>query len=345
MSIIRSFGNNFQLNDWTQELLVIPNQYGMIQQLGLFDVEGVATNTATFEMINQSIGLIGDKVRGERNNVSKDYTRLIKAYPIPHFPLDDAIKPADIQGKSAFGGSGAGIPEQLDMVRARKLERIRRSHAQTLETARMKLLTTGDLYAPNGTIAGNFYTDFGVTRKEVDFDLDTSTTEVLLKIEEVVAHIQDNLFTGDVVNQVLTLCSPEFFSKLVTHPSVKAAYQFYSSTQEPLRRGGREMGATGGLNREFVHGAMRFVEYRGFAPDGTRFIPANDAYSFPLGTTDVFKTYFGPADKFDFVNTFGVEAYFFEYPNTTDTEILIQSESNFLNACRRPQILVRGYTG
>lgn len=345
MSIIRAFGNNFQVTDWTEELLVVPNQYGMIQQMGLFDVEGIATHTVNFEMINQSIGLIGDKVRGERNNVGKDYTRLIKAYPVPHFPYDDAIKPEDIQGKAAYGGSGPGIPERLDMVRARKLERIRRSHAQTLETARMKMLTTGDIYAPNGTVAGNFYTDFSVTRKEVDFDLDTSTTEVLLKIEEVVAHIQDNLFTGDVVEQVVGLCSPEFMNKLLTHATVKDAYKFYESTQQPLRVGGRDFGSTTGLNRRFVHGAITFIEYRGFAPDGTRFIPANDAYFFPLGTTDVFKTYFGPANKFDLVNTIGVEAYMFEYPNMTDSEIQLQSESNFLNLIRRPQVLVRGFTG
>ena len=105
MSIIRAFGNNFQITDWTQELLVVPNQYGKVQQLALFDTEPLATHTANFEVINQSIGLIGDKVRGERNNVSKDYTRLIKAYPVPHFPLDDAIKPEDIQGKSAYAVS------------------------------------------------------------------------------------------------------------------------------------------------------------------------------------------------------------------------------------------------
>ncbi len=345
MPIIRDFTNPFNIADWTQELLIVPNQYGKIQQMGLFDHESVATNTVTFEQINQSIGLIGDQPRGARNNVSKDYQRLIRSYPVPHFPLDDAIKPEDIQGKSAYGGAGAGVPEVLDQVRARKLERIRRSHAQTLETARVKLLTTGDIYAPNGTVAGNFYTDFSVSRKEVDFDLDTSTTEVLLKVEEVVAHIQDNLKSGETVNEVVALCSPEFFSKLITHPSVKTAYQYYVSTQEPLRRGGRELGAAGGLDREFICGAIRFMEYRGFAPDGTRFIPANDAYFVPMGTTEIFKTYFGPANRFEFTNTLGLEAYVFEYRNQTDTEILLQSESNFLNIVRRPDVLVRGFTG
>lgn len=337
--IIRDLANPFKVSDWTEELLVVPNMYGMIQQMGLFDVEGVATHTVSFEEINQSLGLIGDRPRGERNNVSKDYTRKIRSYAIPHFPLDDAISPRDIQGKAAYGGSGAGIPEVLDQVRARKLERIRRSHAQTLEVARVKTLTTGAIYAPNGTVAGNFYTDFGVTRKEVDFVLGTGTTEVVLKNEEVIAHIQDNLFTGDIVTNVVGICSPQFFSKYVTQGGVKAAYSQYESSQEPLRN---RLGT--GINRTFTHGGVTLVEYRGFAPDGTQFIPAGDAYFIPLGTADVFKTYFGPAERFDTVNTIGVEAYMFEFMNQTNTEIQLQSETNFINMIRRPQVVVRAYS-
>lgn len=337
--IIRDLANPFKVSDWTEELLVVPNQYGMIQQMGLFDVEGVATHSVSFEEINQSLGLIGDRPRGERNNVSKDYTRKIRSYAIPHFPLDDAIKPTDIQGKAAYGGSGAGIPEVLDQVRARKIERIRRSHAQTLEIARVKTLTTGAIYAPNGTVAGNFYTDFGVTRKEVDFALGTAGTEVILKNEEVIAHIQDNLFTGDIVTNVIGLASPQYFNKYITQAGVKEAYKHYTSSQEPLRD---RLGT--GINRTFTHGGVTLVEYRGFAPDGTAFIPDGDCYFMPLGTADVFKTYFGPAERFDTVNTLGVEAYMFEFMNQTNTEILIQSETNFINMIRRPQIVVRGFT-
>ena len=342
--IVRDLKNPFAVSDWTEELLVVPNMYGMVQQMGLFDVEGVATHTISFEEINQNIGLIGDRPRGERSNVGKDYTRKVRSYSIPHFPLDDAISPRDIQGKAAYGGSGSGAPEVLDQVRARKLERVRRMHAQTLEVARVKTLTTGAIYAPNGTIAGNFYTDFSVTRKEVDFVLGTSTTEVLLKQEEIIAHIQDNLNTGDIVNEVVALCSPSFFSKLITQAGVKDAYKYYSSTQEPLRLAGRGFGTAGGLDREFVLGAVRYIEYRATAPDGVAFIPAGDAYFFPMGTQDVFKTYFGPALRFDTVNSIGVEAYMFEFMNQTNTEIQLQSESNFINMVRRPQVVCRAFS-
>lgn len=334
MATIRSFTSPFQLEDHTQALLNIPNMYGMIQNMGLFETEGVTQHLVSFEEIDQSIGLVGDRPRGERNNVSRDDLRRIRAYPVPHFPLDDAIKPEDIQGNSAYGGAAEGRPERVELVRMRKLERIRRSHAQTLEYARIRTITDGTIFAPNGTVAGNFYTDFGVTRKNVNFALTTQTTEVVLKNEEVIAHIQDNIGDGSLVTEVVALCSPTFFDKLITQAGVKEAYKYYSSVQEPLRN---RLG--NGMNREFVHGGIRYIEYRGVM-FGNKILADDKAYAIPMGTEGIFKTFFSPANRFDFVNTVGEEAYVFERMNDSGTEILLESESNFINLITRPQVIV-----
>ena len=336
MATIRSFDRPFELTDFTEELLIIPNTWGLTNQMGIFEQEGVAQHTITVEKIDQSLNLITDRVRGERNNVNKDYERELHSFAIPHFPLDDYITPEDIQGKRAYGM--ANTEEQLAQVRARKLERIRRNHAVTLEAARMQALTNGTIYAPNNTVSVDWYSAFGVTRKEVDFNLGTATTDVIAKGEEVIAHIQDNILSGDLVTGIVALCSPEYFSKLISQAGVKEAYKYYTSTQQPNRD---RLGA--GLYREFEHGGIRYIEYRG-SYNGQALIPANDAYFLPMGVTDMFKTYFSPANKFSFTNTMGEEAYVFEYPGATDENILLQSESNFVNMLRRPQIVVRGYT-
>lgn len=340
MAITRSFGTNgqFEVVDYTQELLIVPNQWGLVNSLGLFQNEGVAEHSITVEKIVETAGLILDRVRGDRNNYNKDYTRELHSFPIPHFPLDDYITPNDVQGKRAYGEADAA--ETLAAVRARKLQRIRQSHAWTLEKARCQALTAGTVYAPNGTVTVNWFTSFGVTQKTVDFDFDTNTTNVLAKIEEVIAHIQDNLGNGGQQSGVVALCSPTFFAGLIAHDSVKTAYQFYSSTQEPLRT--RQGGPTT-LYRDFVHGGVRFIEYRGNY-NGSALIPAGDAVFFPLGVDDLFVTYFSPANKFDFVNTVGEEAYAFEYTDPKGEKIEIQSESNFLNMIRRPAAVVRGFT-
>jgi Phage major capsid protein E len=336
MAQVRSFEKPFELVDYTEELLLVPNKWGLINELGIFRNEGVAQHSITIESNQGTLGLVTDKVRGERNNVNKDDTRNLRSFAIPHFPMDDAVKPEDVQGKRAYGQADAAETEAA--VIARKLERIRQSHAATLEAARAYALTTGAIYAPNGTVAGNFYTDFGVTRKVIDFALGTTTTDVLAKSEEAVAHIQDNIQSGETVSNVVVICSPAFFGKLITQAGVKEAYKYYSSTQEPLRQ---RLGS--GLYRRFVHGGVEYIEYRG-SYNGTALIPAGDAYALPVGTSDTFLTYFSPANKFDFVNTIGEEAYAFTYRDPKGSSIEVQTESNFLNLVRRPQALVRLHT-
>lgn len=332
----RSFENAFQLVDYTEELLLIPNTWGLINELGIFRNEPVAQHSITVESTAGTLSVIGDTVRGSRNLVNKDDTRALRSFAIPHFPLDDAVTPQDVQGKRAYGSADAAETEAA--VIARKLNRIRMNHAITMEAAKAYAITTGSIYAPNGTVVGNYYTDFGVTRKEIDFVFGTSTTDLLAKSEEGIAHIQDNILTGEVVSEVVALCSPEFFGKLIAHATTKEAYKYYSSTQEPLRN---RLGT--GLYRRFVHGGVTYIEYRG-SYNGARLIPAGDAYLLPRGTADMFITYFSPANHFDFVNTLGEEAYVFTYRDPRGQAIDIQSESNFLNMVRRPAALVRLYS-
>jgi len=336
MAITRSFSNAFEVTDYTQELLLVPSTWGLINELGLFREEGVAQHTVTVESRNGTLGLITDQVRGARNLVNKDDTRTLRSYAIPHFPLDDAIKPEDVVGKRAFGSADAAETEAA--VIARKLERIRRNHAITLEAARAHAITTGTIYAPSGTVAGNFYSDMGIARTEIDFLLSTSTTDVLGKSEQGIAAIQDNIQSGEVVGGMVALCSPAFFAKLINHATIKDAYRYYSSTQEPLRN---RLGA--GLYRRFQFGGIEFIEYRG-SYNGQALIPSGDAYLLPTGTADVFMTYFSPANKFSYVNTLGEPAYVFTYRSPNDSEITIESESNFLNLVRRPQAICRLYT-
>lgn len=335
MASVRSYQNGFEVTDLTQELLLVPNTWGLIGELGIFSNDSVAHNTVTVESMSGTLGVIGDKQRGERNNVNKDETRKIYSFTLTHHPLDDYITPQDIADKRKFG---ADLAETEADVIARKLARIRRNHAITLEAARCHTLVTGQQFAPNGTVSADFYSVFGITRKQIDFTLGTSTTDVMGKIEEGIAHIQDNVLDGSVVSDVVAICSPEFFGKLINHAKVQNAYQFYSSTQEPLRN---RLGT--GLYRRFQYGGIEFIEYRG-SYNGTRLIPAGEAYAVPRGVDDAFVTYFGPANKFDAVNTAGEEAYVWTYRSPKGDKIEIESESNFLNLLRRPATVVKMIT-
>lgn len=331
--LIRSFGNNFEVQDWTQEINVVPNQWGTIGQMGIFSEESVAEHVVVFEEIIKNGAVIVDRVRGDRAQVGKDATRKLHTFAVPHFPYDDAISPQDLQGKRAYGS--ASDAETLDAVRARKMERIRQNHAWTLEVARAQAITAGTVYAPSGTVVQDWNTEFGVTRKSVDFLLGTAGTEVNEKVNEGITHIVTNA-NGETVTGTVVLCSATFFTKLIKHASVKSAYQYYSSTQEPARQ---RLGGAMTMHREFIHGGTRFVEMLDNF-NGTALIPDGKAYMLPTGTQNAFKTYFSPANRFGLVNTLGEQVYMFESADGKGTKIEIESESNFVNALLRPQLVV-----
>lgn len=337
--LTRNFGasGQFSLTDWTQELNVIPNQWGTIGQLGIFQEESVAASSVTFEEIIKDGALIVDRIRGDRPSVNKDGTRKIHTFSVPHFPDSDAIYPKDLAGIRAYGNPTEA--DTLARVRADKMARIRQNYAWTLEAARAQAIVAGTVYAPSGTVTQDFNTEFGWTRTTVGFALPTGTTEVLDKIEQCIASIQDNIGNGGNISGVVALCSPTFFAALIAHPTVKAAYQYYSSTQEPLRQRLVAGNNAATVRREFFYGGVQFIEMRDKYV-GTQLIPTDEAYFVAQGT-EGFKTYYAPAERFGLVNTLGEALYMFEKEADDGTKIEIQTESNFMNALLLPAAVVK----
>lgn len=338
--IVRDFGSNgqFSVADWTQELNVIPNQWGTIASLGIFSEQGVTEHVVQFEEIIKDGAILVDRVRGDRSNVGREASRKIHSFNVPHFPAEDAIYPQDIQGKRAYGS--ASEAETLDLVRARKMERIRQNHAWTLEAARAQAIVLGTVYAPSGTVSQDWYQEFtGAARPAaIDFLFGTTTTEILGKIEQGISAIQDN--SGSVsITGVVALCGPVFFAKLISHATVKQAFQYFSSTQDPLRSRSAAGGLATAMHREFYYGGVRFLEMRD-QYNGTALIPTADAYFIPTGT-EFFRTYFSPANKFGLVNTMGEQVYMFETMAPNGSAYTLETESNHVSAILKPLLIVR----
>ena len=56
--IIRDLKNNFGVQDWTQELAMIPNIRTPLSDLGIFRQESIATDTVSFEQTFGTVALI-----------------------------------------------------------------------------------------------------------------------------------------------------------------------------------------------------------------------------------------------------------------------------------------------
>lgn len=338
MPITRSYSNAFEVVDRTQELQLVPNSWTLLGDKGVFSEEFLTQHTVTFTEEKQTLGLITDQVRGGKNQANLNDYRKIHSYSMTHHPIADALHPWDVQGKSAYGNL-----DQADTTAAaiaRKMEKIKKSFNVTREVARFKTLGTGAIWAPNGTIAGNFYTDFGITRKEVDFVFGTATTDIVAKVEEIIGSFQQSAQDGSVITGVTAYCSPEFFSALISHAKVVNAYQYYTATanQEILRN--RAGGS--GLYRSFQYAGCTFWEVKGSIA-GQTLITAKDAIFVAEGVDDAFVTYYGPALRFGFENTIAMPEYMWTFQEPRGTEITIEAESNFINVLRRPNLVARGY--
>lgn len=335
MAQSRSLTSAYDIVDYTQELNLIANTYGLVNELGIFSEQSVAQNVVQLESYAGTIGLVTDQYRGYRNNVNKDDNRKAYAFSLTHHPLDDLLTARELVGRRAYGSLDQAETEAAAI--ARKLERIARSHNQTLEVARVHTLVTGTQFAPNGTVSENFFTTFGVSQKVINFALaGTGLTLVRDKAREAVDHIQENILSGEAPTGHIALCSPQFFDALVSQAGVTTAWL---STQAMAQY--NQNGFRSGSYDQITFAGVRFIRYLGFRPDGTQMIPSGEAYIIPVGTQDTFQTLFGPAERFDTIGTLGERQYVWTQRSEDNTSIKIASEQNFLNMVRRPQCIVR----
>ena len=340
-----AIANPFKLGkvaDLSQEINIIPNTWGVIQTLGIFRNEPKAQKTVLIPRTTEEDAIAVDRNWDERNSAIKGGKRDVLPLVIPHYPIDDTITPNDVDGNvdwdSLMAGGNATLT--VDRVRAEKMARLRRAHALTMEYARAQLLKDGSVYAPNGTVTTNFYTEFGTARETKYFNLASTTDNPISKVEVALAYIQDHLKSGDVVSDFVALCSPEFFSALISNPFVYESYQYFAQSQGPALMNGRLVAGRpwDARFRWFEYGGVKFIEVRGQI-NGVNYVEANKAYMLPMGT-DSFRTFFAPANRFATVNRTAQEVYYFEYANQKDDIIEIMSESNFLNALLRPDTVI-----
>jgi hypothetical protein len=337
MAIFNPFNNDaYSLVSLTDSINVIPINYGLVNKLGIFDETGVRTNTALIERRNGILNLIPSVPVGGPPSVNTNAKRDLLALPIPHIPVVDVVLPADVQGIRAFGTENA--LETIDGKIADKMAEMSRKQDITLEYLRVGALrgivTDGD----GSTVLAHMFTAFGITQKVINIPLSVSSTSMIAAGQNITRYFEDNL-NGETMDEVVVLCSGGFWDSFVGHPNITAAYNFFmaqSGTGNPLRDD---------LRQGFVYQGVRFIEYRGKAslPGGSvvNFIPAGEAIAFPMGTTNVFHTYFAPGNFVETVNTLGLRKYMKQEPKRMGQGWDLWVESNPLPICARPDLLVR----
>ncbi len=326
----------FSLMSMTRAINIVPNQYGMVNDMNLFGLEPVSNNNIGIEFYEGMLNLVPSRPRGGTPTASKTGKRKIRTFPLFYYPLIDTITADELQSVRGFGGMA---PATMTDLMLRKTMAMRAKFDQTREYIKCCALT-GKIYDANGSdLLLNIYNEFGITRETVNFNLNVNSTNITSKCRELSRAIEDNL-KGEVSTSIFALVSPEFFDGLINHPNVEKFYMNYVGAlaliqnQASLRR--------------FTMGDITFQEYRGRASyydsetEATTtklFIPEGDGIAFPVGTRDAFSEYCGPANRLDAVNMPGQMLYANQYPSEDGSAITIKMEMSNLALLKRPDLV------
>jgi hypothetical protein len=330
MELINPF-DVFSVTELSEAINIIPNMYGRVGELGLFEVKGLTTDMVAVEEKNGSLAMLPAVPRGSPGDVGKVGKRKVRTFKCPQMLEIEGIEGDEVNRLRGFGVQGQMA---LETLVADKLTTARGKHDISLEFMRMGALK-GILIDGGGTTLFNYYTEFGITQKVIDFNFTSGTLDVRAQCMAVVRWMEDNLL-GDVMNGVRALVSPEWFDALVGHANVKAAFANYVDAAQRLG---------GDMRKGFTFGGITFEEYRGNATDASgnnqKFIAANEGHAFPMGTRQSFRTFVAPADFNETVGQMGQLYYAKIEPRKFNRGYDALTQSNPLPMCMRPGILVK----
>ncbi len=330
----------FRVSELTEAVNDIPNQWGRIGELGLFNPRGIRTTTFQVEEKNGFIQLVQSSTRGTDLPGAQRAKRELRSFNVPRFGLSDRITADDVQGIRGFGTETA-LMQVLDLVVDRQTE-LRGSIDITREYLRAGALQ-GQVKDADGTVLSNLFTEFGITQKMVDFVLGTSATDIGGKAAEVSRHIRTNL-RGDVMTGIRGLATPTFWDKLMFHDEFKEAHKYYQSINDPLRND-VHMGTPwkGIWWEEYL--AEGDVPQEDGTVVSTNFIPDGDVRFVPMGTRSTFRQYNAPADYMETVNTPGLDFYSKAMMDPKAQRYVdVEVQANMFPICVRPAVLVRGHS-
>lgn len=329
----------------TSNIDILPNQWGLIGDLGMFEEEGVSSTVVELRYRDGYVSVLGEAERGTIPTVASGDQEAAVFLKVPHFPDTDLIRPEDLQDKFAFQpGDGQALrPRTAEDELVRRLAKIKLKHDLTREYLRMGAIK-GKIYDGKGTLLYDLFSTFGITQQVFTFTFSDPTFNVQQYTYDVARYMELNLH-GDVMDGIDALVSPEFFDALTSHPKVE---QFW------LNWNSRMFGDT---RKGFRFGSINFIEYNAQTPNAPltgilqqqtqaqsgmlRFIEADAGYAYPSGTRDSFKTYNAPPNVIQMVNKPGIKIYVSPKILDHGKGIELFSESNPLPVCRRPNVLCK----
>jgi len=320
----------FSFTSLTDAILKAPYKPGRIGALGLFRERGITTTTIVIEEKDGRLSLIQTSPRGGPGSTIGAQKRTARSFVVSHLERESKVLADEIQGVRAFGSPNSN--DAISAIVNERLTDLRAMHEVTLEHLRAGAIQ-GLVKDADGSTLHNLFTEFNVAQQTGTVSPNSTTDEGGDLRGEVVAlqRLIENELGAEPISGYRAFCGKDFFDTLRADLGVVKTLRF-ADPQSLLQQQANA--------RSFVYGGVTWEEYRG-STGGTPFFPDAEAYLFPEGS-NIFSTYFAPADFQETVNTVGLPIY---AKVVVDDELnrytKLHTQSNPLALCLRPRAVVK----
>jgi hypothetical protein len=328
MATLDIFNNDaFSVSNLTKTLVDLPRIPTRIGELGLFEEGGITTTTMMIERTGDTLKLVPSASRGSSGEPVTMKGRTLIPVKAIHLPQRGSVLADEVQGVRAFG-SETEVEAVQALVR-KKLDKMKRQLDLTMEYHRIGAIKGKVLDSDGTTELLDVYDVFGMTQETLPFVLGTAGTKVKQKIIDLKRLIQTKL-GGISFQRTHVLCSRAFMDSFLNHSSVEKAWELYQQNSFA-----REDNST-----LFAMAGVTFEEYDG-SVGNIDFIPDGEAYAFPVGVPGLFTTDYAPADYMETVNTMGLPYYAKQEAMPMNKGIVMESQTNPITLCTRPEAVIR----
>lgn len=315
--------DGFTLTSLMAAIMKIPYTPTVLAQARLFTSAGVATLDVAIESDGTTLDLVAVQPRNAPAQVVTGEKRDIRSFRVPHLPERATIMADEVQGIRAFGTENQA--QAINTIRDLRLAKMKAQIDYTIEAHRLAALM-GNYYDAAGNVR-SLFTEFGVTQQTQSFALTTATTEIKVKIAELIEKIEAEL-DGLAYTGITVYCGSTFWKELIAHPKVEKFYLNWTAANA----------LNTSPNAPFSFMGVDFMRYRGTS---TVKIADTEAYAVPTGVTDLFITRFAPANYIETVNTIGAPYYAKAEIMEMQKGITIEAQSNPINLCTRPSAVIK----
>lgn len=316
--------NNTQYVDRTGAITQIPFKPSLIGSLGLFREETVGADAITFDVKDNSLFVLADKVRNTDGKNALDPEQFdIHTLAIPHYPVETTISRNRLAGLRGFGSETEQAVEAevaKELVRHAEIHDNHYEYLQALMVCQGKIDTTyyGSL---------DMATEFGVTRPTLAMDFADAQVDLHAKVREAQQKAKKGIKNGGRINGYVILAGVTWFNSFVGHPQVVESTMLVGDS--PLRN---EIGVTANGYSMYRFGNVDVVLYDDefTTKAGAVVKPLADNKAVLIPRTVLGSAFFGPVSKLSGIGAQGAKRFASSYRDPKDRFVEMESEQNTL---------------